>query len=339
MEINRKNHYIPQFYIKNWSRDENSVLIHRLIVSNDNVKKWEKKSVKGIGFYSNLYIDVINNTDDDSVEKWLNESVETPAKQIIDKIILGDKISQDEYQIITRFVFAQYVRTPKYFKENVDSWKKTVSDFINNIDLNNMIDNNIYKDASYNNKNDGSEHLPIRAEIVTNEDSSKSLKVETTVGKGYWLFSIKHSLTNTINKLPNYKWSIYQAPLNFKWVTSDNPVIVLNYMNQNEYDFKGGWGKKNCNIICPISPSHLLVTQVGTNQPSYFIPPLSKAKEIQKLLFENADEFIISINEIEEVDKIRKRTVNRNYYNDQVKVVQDWIKLHYELEKEYKKRK
>ncbi len=39
-------------------------------------------------------------------------------------------------------------------------------------------------------------------------------------------------------------------------VKSDNPVIKLNYLNQNEYDLKGGWGKEKGNIIFPIGPDH-----------------------------------------------------------------------------------
>src|SRR5699024_11588180 len=47
--------------------------------------------------------------------------------------------------------------------------------------------------------------------------------------------------------------------------TSDNPVINLNYYRKDKYDFNGGWGVDNTCIMMPLTPKHLLYTQVGYN--------------------------------------------------------------------------
>lgn len=53
--MNQKHHYIPQFYIKYWSSDSQKIYQHRLTVMNEKVSQWEKKSIKYVGFFSNLY--------------------------------------------------------------------------------------------------------------------------------------------------------------------------------------------------------------------------------------------------------------------------------------------
>ena len=118
MNINRKNHFIPQSYIKNWSSSK-EVYIHRRLVSNKNVPVWEKKAIKGIGYYPDLYIDYIDSNETDEVEKWFDREIENPVEDVFAKIIKGKKLEPDDHKKITKFTLAQYVRTPKHFKKNI----------------------------------------------------------------------------------------------------------------------------------------------------------------------------------------------------------------------------
>jgi hypothetical protein len=63
-------------------------------------------------------------------------------------------------------------------------------------------------------------------------------------------------------------WNVIHAAVGIYFPTSDDPVICLNYNSESEYDFKGGWGKKNGNIIMPISPKQLLITQIDCDLDS-----------------------------------------------------------------------
>ena len=107
-----------------------------------------------------------------------------------------------------------------------------------------------------------SEFLPIKiiTELPPEEDFGK-LRVESIVGRGYWLFAIKQLLTKTINVLLQHKWTILQSPTELKWLTSDDPVIKLNYYNPQKYDFGGGWGSLGTEIFLPLSPKYLLYTK------------------------------------------------------------------------------
>ena len=43
--ITRRNHYIPQFYLKNWSLDGKTIRTYSILVSNANVPYWTQQSM------------------------------------------------------------------------------------------------------------------------------------------------------------------------------------------------------------------------------------------------------------------------------------------------------
>jgi hypothetical protein len=73
------------------------------------------------------------------------------------------------------------------------------------------------------------------------------------VGRGLWFYTMKHTLTKTLKALHKPKWTILEAPSRLEWFTSDDPVICLNYRSESGYDFKGGWNRRQANILFPLS--------------------------------------------------------------------------------------
>lgn len=332
MEFHRKNHFIPQFYLKYWAKN-NLVLIHRNIVSNKNIPIWEKKTVKSIGFYSDLYTDIIEGTETDEVERWLDGEFENPAKSILDKISRGTLLNNEEYKLLTKYVFSQIVRTPKFIKNNQKNWYEVAQKSIEN--ATSKLSKTKVDITERSNVFEGDVHLPIKVEVIKDIDEKTSLlKVETHVGRGFWLYNIKHLLINTIQQLPEYKWSIYQAPANLFWPTSDNPVLLLNYYSNLEYDFKGGLGKEGTEIIFPITPHHLLYTQVGKKNPRYVNPSIELYEKLTKLICENSDELIISLKEIPEIELIIERCIDGSMKNNGTEA---WIKEQTELDSQFYK--
>lgn len=62
-------------------------------------------------------------------------------------------------------------------------------------------------------KGENSEYLPFRttANIKPGENTGQ-LKAEVVVGRGLWLFSIRHTLTKTLNVLHEHEWTILKPP-------------------------------------------------------------------------------------------------------------------------------
>jgi hypothetical protein len=69
---------------------------------------------------------------------------------------------------------------------------------------------------------------------------------------------------SAIDVLRDQRWSVLEPNGNTEWLTSDHPVVRLNFKSAEEYDFVGGWGSETgCDILMPLSPRHLVWTQVG----------------------------------------------------------------------------
>jgi len=156
------------------------------------------------------------------------------------------------------------------------------------------------------------EYFPTR---VTHERSAdgKSVLVRTKIvaGRGMWIYAMKNILTNTLDQLSKHRWTILSAEDDLPWFTTDDPVVRLNFRSPSDYDFKGGWGVPGTNIFLPLSPKHLLFTQVG--RKSYErgeILPRHLSTMLRKMIAEHSYRYIFSHEKDPAVPLYRPRTVD-----------------------------
>jgi hypothetical protein len=161
-------------------------------------------------------------------------------------------------------------------------------------------------------KTGNSELIPIRVTAAIQPgEKFGTLKCELVAGRGLWLFSIRHVLTNSVKVLLEQKWTILHPPDGVEWFTSDDPVIRLNYYGQGSYDFRGGWGRKGGEIMLPLDPRHLLYTKIGERPPQRgSILPRPKAEAIRRFIAEHAHRFIFGASPDSEVATLRRRLVD-----------------------------
>ncbi|HWP98325.1 MAG TPA: DUF4238 domain-containing protein, partial [Syntrophomonadaceae bacterium] len=149
------------------------------------------------------------------------------------------------------------------------------------------------------------------------DESDKSLlQVETLVGRGMWLYEIKRILTNTAKILLTHKWSIFH-PTGLEWITSDDPVICLNYYGNDSYDFDGGWGKTGSEVLFPLSPNHMLYTQVGKKAPPRIDLSPEMSTKLQRIVAEHGYRWIFSNKKIVDIESLRVRKVDEFAYNSE----------------------
>ena len=53
--ITHRNHYIPRFYLKNWSLDGKTILTYSILVSNSKVPYWTQQSIKNSAVWNDFY--------------------------------------------------------------------------------------------------------------------------------------------------------------------------------------------------------------------------------------------------------------------------------------------
>lgn len=102
MSKTKKQHYVPQFLLRNWSKDETTINLYQL----DNNKTIDNVPIKGQAQEHYFY------GEDQRIENLFG-SLETETATVIKKILLEDlSLSMEEKRCIYHFVAVQNIRTP-----------------------------------------------------------------------------------------------------------------------------------------------------------------------------------------------------------------------------------
>ena len=104
--LTHRNHYIPRFYLKNWSLDGKTIQTYSILVSNSKVPYWTQQSIKNSAVWSDFYTRIEGDKEIDDFEHWFDREFETPAKPVFDKLLNGQKISYEESVVLSHFVLS-----------------------------------------------------------------------------------------------------------------------------------------------------------------------------------------------------------------------------------------
>lgn len=331
-QITHNNHYVPQFYLKQWSDDGTHIWAYLLLVPHEKSRRWKKYSIKGIAFRRDLYTSFDDEQEIDNFEKRLEKDFEIPAIESLLKVTQEKELEKSDWEKLAKFVGAQDVRTPLSYIESVERWKNTLPDILQNV-LEESIQGlesgklKIQKSENSESKEKQPFSNNFAIEIHPSEDSESNhayIKGTVTLGRALWLEQMEFLLSNTIRALLENKWSLVYPAEGFSWFTSDHPVIKLNYYGNENYDLKGGWGKKKGNIFMPLSPKHMLFTQIGDEYPDRFTASSKWTQFFQRLIAERAFRWIFAKRQDFGICKLRPREINGSKFNDEEAQWQKW---------------
>jgi hypothetical protein len=263
MSLTRDNHFVPQLYLKNFATASGEVREYRRLVSRSSVPVWKPVNIAGTGYERNLYTRIVRGQEADDIEQWLNREFESPAKEPLQKVLADKELTRGDWEILVRLLASQIVRTPAFLIKNLPRWNQwaprrlgqTLKDVEARLREAKTSGQKIIHDPA-----PPTEYFPMR---IDRKDLPEQKKVEfavkVVVGRGLWFYTMKHTLTNTLNVLHKHKWTILETPARLGWFTSDDPVICLNLRSESDYDFGGGWNRARGNILFPLSSHHLIV--------------------------------------------------------------------------------
>lgn len=335
-QFHRDNHYVPKFYLNQWAT-KGRVATCNLLVPDVRTPIWGMRSLKGIAFRQNLYTNVIDGIETDALERWLDREFEAPAERALQLAVRDQRLDFSDWRLLVRFAMSQDVRTPSRLREFLQRYGSLMPSLLDEV-LTNAVAKLEAGVLPPSTRESGTGHgLPLKVEISREEDGSGKVHVETVVGRSMWQWGVEHLLTSTINKISVKGWTILKPANGFSWPTSDNPLIRLNYVNDVNYNFSGGWEVQKGDILLPLSPNHLLFRSGG-------VRPLKRGtrldqittSRIQRMIVEHADRFVFA-REPFAVEAIRSRVVDfeavreerdfwRRWNNDQIAVEQGFRK-------------
>lgn len=332
-EFHRDNHYVPREYLKSWESSPKRVWVYRVLVAHTKVPLWDEKSIRGIAYHEHLYTRLVAGSASDEIEQWLDREYETPAAEVLRKVVSDRHLEISDWRVLIRFLAAQDVRTPARLVEFLQRWYESFPDFFQN-----TLQKSVEKLESMKNRGEEiciaapyplADYFPLH--VTTEIQSGKefgSIKAESVVGRALWLFSIKHLLTKAAEVLHKHRWTIITPPKGVEWFTSDDPVVRLNFHNPSKYDFGGGWGSKGTEIFMPIGPNHLLYTQVGARPPRRGTQFSTEQSEIiRRCIAEHAHRFVFASKPDVNMARLRQRTVNAELVKEEN---EQWSKWHEE---------
>jgi hypothetical protein len=323
-QIAHHNHYVPEFYLKNWSEDGKTVFVYSLLVPNKSMPFWSKRSIEYTAVWDDFYTRNKAGKQIDDFERWFNREFETPSRIIFNKLLHEQAISDDESKHLTRYIFAQHLRTPARLYQILDICKRIMPKVLENSTQSlSMRKSYIYMQKHYNQIiPTGSELQPIK---VTADEAQNQVDIKALVGRGSYLFTLKYLLTETVKKVENHKWYVVRSANGIEFPTSDDPVICMNFYNKEKYDFQGGWGKRNGNIILPISPSALLITQIDSELPaSELNNSIVWSSFFRRIIIEHAHRYVYAYTKQKGMLAIHPRIGNKILYEKEKREMSRW---------------
>ncbi|MBO0466844.1 DUF4238 domain-containing protein [Enterococcus plantarum] len=309
-----KNHYVPKVYLKQWATG-NKLYEYRLLVSHEKVPKWNKVSISNTATVNYLYLYLDDGELNDEMENYFSEEFEMRYGSLIEKVNSYEFLNSVDFEYISKLVVGQFIRTLSGYYWSQSIIQKTFPEIVE--ELSRKIDKELTMKGSLPKREVGKidKLLPLKLEMLEDEEKNNFLKVETYAGKSSWLMCMKHLLGTTYKSLITVSWRIYDAPNNFYWTTSDDPVILLNYYGKDDYDFNGGFGNIGTEIIFPLSPNKLLYTKIGDEFEEFYVKAsYSTANLFQKIIVEHAFSKVYSLEKSKIVTKMRKRIVDETKY-------------------------
>lgn len=276
----------------------------------------------------------------DQIERWFDTAFESPAGRALQQAVTDRRLSSEDWRHLVRFLAAQDVRTPARMLERMKDWEESLQSRVSEITSDAIRELEEAKrlggPLTIDEPPTGAELFPVRTSVeIEPGEESGLLRVEAMVGRSLWLWSLKHVLTKTLNVLHQHRWTILRSPPGVEWLTSDNPVVRLNYHDVQRYDFRGGWNSPGTDIFMPLSPTHLLFTHIGPG-PSLLrgtAVSVDFAMQIQKFTVEHAHRYVYGRSANVQAARWRPRTVNRDAFHAEAEQWKLWNAVQSEAER------
>lgn len=331
--LSRNNHFLSKMYLDAWKNEKGKVMVYELLVPSNQIPMWQPKSTKSIGKYKSMFVRLKNKKETDDIEKWLNQKYETPAKKPLEKAVNDMNLKKEEWISLIDFIMCHLVRSPSFIIRILNLARNECTSIFKeeceNLSFNIENKKEILKD----NQNFFADLFPIK---ITDEGyidkNIKNIKIETILGKQFYLWIMKYLLEKTTKILYKYKWGIITVDEKVKLPTTDNPVICVKFISQKKYTFNAELGKKNTIILFPISPNKIIYTKVGYNIKSKIKVDYETSNLIKKIIVENAYNIIISSQEDNDIEKNTPRIVDKEQFIAEKKMWDDFQKQYIEKE-------
>lgn len=342
-QITHHNHYVPQFYLRNWSCDGKSIWDYKLVVENERESIWRLTSLKTACSWNDLYTLRIAGSDVDDVEIYFCDKYESPASIILKKIETGSEVSKNDVDCLVNYWLVQHFRTPSFMiklAELVPGAFDRVADQIPRLIAEYLREKESGADRRNSSQVAPLEPFPDQPIEIDFDFKSAEVTSALSLGRTSFLSSIASHVNGIVgDKVRNCNWSIVRPPRGRCFITSDNPAIAYRVNSRNEIEVDGvGLGRSGTTLILPLTPKAALFSRVGSQSSS--IPEFLDDTQFDlfnEAIYKSAYRHIFSRQEIPAIEEIFPRIVNREVIAEDREVRNNWAENQASLEERHEK--
>ena len=270
-QTTRDSHTVAQWYLKPWTNRSGELWRYRLLVSRARVPAWDLQQPKGIAYLRDIYTSMESGTPTDEFERWLTEKFELPAQVAIDRVLKGLPLGPDHWQHLGRFAVSQRLRTVSAYIQ----WQKWAGNVMD-AQISRTLNRSVAGIAESNRAGrplrtkpvpqtkhlERSFAIDIDREPADDPDKAR-VGVRMLLDRETWMGQQRHVADGSGWMAALQNWTIVAPAKGFSWFTSDAPVVMVSEDGSNT---NVGWKSEGAHIMLPLSPVHLLYTQVGRPQ-------------------------------------------------------------------------
>jgi hypothetical protein len=288
----KKQHYVPQVYLKHFTDDDGFIHIY------DKEKdEFRRQTPANTGYSKHFYTVEVNGEKNYTIEKALALYVDTLYQPVMNKIINKETLTFEDKENLAVFVTFQYLRTPKQrknYNRMVDDFYKRTSKII--FEMKKV--HGLLKDLDPH-------------EIDSLEDIVKNERFIVAVPNEQSLLLMLEFSKEMSAMLTCHNFIIIEASSKSEFVTSDHPYSMV---KENWSPPWSGYGIVNTTKLFPLSPRYLLMLKDPGDKTMYYHLNKSQVRELNMTITSWSDRFLFSSNETllrSLVEKIKKRVEAR----------------------------
>jgi hypothetical protein len=297
----KKNHYIPEFYLKSFSVVHAGDRNPMLLVYDKEAKPPRKQSPKDTAAINDLYLVSTPGVHLTDLEKSFGkqESIVAPLLAKWQKPSELPKI--DDIREVAYFLALLHLRNPKTAK-----WFAAVSEVVS-AEMAKAMANDDVRFNKFWQWFLAKESEPPRItkeqfrKLALNFDENFTVKVDA---KYATLSPLAHA-DAVCNELKKMYWCLCFAPKEWDFITSDSPVVVR-FRKGNGVAFGGGFGHPTAQVTFPISPRVCLYLSRNHRWKSVSVSS-TFVKNANRRTAINAERYVFASQGSEGIEKLVKK--------------------------------
>ena len=266
----QRNHFVSRGYLRFFAKDG------KITVKDKESRNTYVTNIENVCVKKNIYNCIENNEElswesfytniDNIIPKVIGKTISNCKLLGINKPLQDKKLKED----LALIIVIQMLRTPERIFSQTETYDKILNDF--------------YKELKESETIDKEKKLEFLEKLFSRE-----------YYKGFLLRDINmpDRLVKYVTTLLNKTWIIYRNNLQYKFYTSDNPVVLYNFLDKS-VGLENGIGRTDTIILYPISPE-FLIELVPTQ---YLFGELFRKYNDKCILIEN-DNFVKRMNQLQ----------------------------------------